>query len=213
MTVAHPLAQLSVRRSLAALTSVGLLALGALSAPAALGDDDRDGTLRARLSGFNEVHFAPGPPATLRGAVSSKGTGSFRAKIDDGAQSIFYELRYEDLEGAVTQAHIHFGQHHTVGGIVVWLCQTAGTPAPASVSAATPTCPTSGEVSGTIRPAQVLGATGQGIDAGEYAELVRAIRAGATYVNVHSTLFPPGEIRGQIGGSNRGRSDGRGHRH
>lgn len=53
-------------------------------------------------------------------------------------------------------------------------------------------------MTGTITPAQILPAAGQGIDSGEFEELVRAIRAGATYANVHSSLFPPGEIRGQL---------------
>jgi hypothetical protein len=43
-----------------------------------------------------------------------------------------------------------------------------------------------------------VGPTGQGIAAGEFAELVRAIKAGRTYVNVHTTKYPGGEIRGQI---------------
>jgi hypothetical protein len=47
-------------------------------------------------------------------------------------------------------------------------------------------------------PADVVGPTGQGIAPGEFAELVRAMRNGATYVNVHSTMFPKGEIRGNI---------------
>ena len=110
-----------------------------------------------------------------------------------------YELRYSGLEGDVTQAHIHFGQNHTVGGIVVWLCQTAAAPAPPSVAASTPTCPQQGTVTGTIGPAQLLAQDAQGIASGEFNELIRAIRAGATYANVHSSLFPPGEIRGQIG--------------
>jgi hypothetical protein len=59
-------------------------------------------------------------------------------------------------------------------------------------------------VTGTIVPAQVLTATGQGIDTGEFDEVVRAIRAGATYANVHSALFPPGEIRGQLHGGHHG---------
>ena len=119
---------------------------------------------------------------------------------------IRYEISYSGLEAPVTQAHIHFGQRHTVGGIVVWLCQTEGTPAPPAVAGLTPTCPASGTVSGTITPAQVLTATGQGLDAGQFDELVAAIRAGATYANVHSQLFPPGEIRGQIR-HDRGRPD------
>jgi hypothetical protein len=98
----------------------------------------------------------------------------------------------------VTQAHIHFGQRHTVGGIVVWLCETGLQTAPPEVADATPECPQEGTVRGTITPAQVLAQTAQGIAAGEFDELVRAIRAGATYANVHSTLFGPGEIRGQI---------------
>jgi hypothetical protein len=32
-------------------------------------------------------------------------------------------------------------------------------------------------------------------------ELIKAIRAGATYVNVHSTTWPGGEIRSQINGN------------
>ena len=179
---------------------VALAALGlALTAtPAAADDDDKDRGFRARLSGFNEVHFSAGPPATLRGAVSSTGRGTFRATLDRRSEAIHYKLTYDGLEGTVTQAHIHFGQHHTVGGITVWLCQTAGTPAPAAVAALTPQCVQEGIVSGTITPAQILAVTGQGLDAGEFGELLRAIRAGASYANVHSSLFPPGEIRGQI---------------
>jgi CHRD domain len=45
----------------------------------------------------------------------------------------------------------------------------------------------------------VIGPAGQGISAGQFDELVDAIRAGATYANVHTTLYPGGEIRGQIG--------------
>jgi hypothetical protein len=173
------------------------LGLAAAAVPAGA-DDDKDRDFRARLSGFNEVHFSAGPPATLRGAVSTKARGSFRATLDRRSDTIQYRLSYEGLEGTITQAHIHFGQHHSVGGITVWLCQTAGTPAPPAVAALTPQCVTEGTVSGTITPAQVLAAAGQGLEAGEFAELVRAMRAGATYANVHSSLFPPGEIRGQI---------------
>ena len=191
-----------VSRSIAA----AALTLGTLCgyAPFAAGHDDDDrgrGTVTTWLSGYNEVHFVAGPPAALRGAVSTKATGKFRARINDRSDTIDYELNYANLEGAVTQAHIHFGQASTVGGIVVWLCQTAGTPAPAAVAAATPMCPADtlgGPVTGTITPAQVLAQAAQGINAGEFDELVRAIRAGATYANVQSTLHTPGEIRGQI---------------
>ena len=186
-----------MRPSIQAISSLAAILSSGLLVPSAMADD-RDHQVQARLSGFNEVHFSSGPPATLRGAVSTTASGTFSAKIFDRSDLIRYELRYRDLEGTVSQAHIHFGQHHTVGGIVVWLCETLGTPAPPAVADLTPLCPEEGVVTGSITPAQVLSATGQGLDAGEFDELVRAIRAGATYANVHSSLFPPGEVRGQI---------------
>ncbi len=187
------------------------LSLGFSISTALAGDDDHreKGNFAARLSGYNEVHFIAGnplanpvvPPA-LRGAVSTGASGRFKATIDEHNPVIQYELSYEGLESDVTQAHIHFGQRHTVGGITVWLCQTAGTPAPAAVAALTPLClgPRAATVTGTITPAQVLAVAGQGIDAGQFDELVRAIRAGAAYANVHSVTFAPGEIRGQLRG-------------
>jgi hypothetical protein len=53
-------------------------------------------------------------------------------------------------------------------------------------------------VTGTLVPADVVGPAGQGIAAGEFGELVDAMRAGVTYVNVHSTLHTAGEIRAQL---------------
>ena len=62
-----------------------------------------------------------------------------------------------------------------------------------------------GTVSGTITTALITpnpGAVGQLFSAGDFEELVDAIRAGVTYVNVHTTLasggVPGGELRGQI---------------
>ena len=174
-----------------------LLGLGTV-ATALAGDDNHKG-FSTDLSGYNEVHFVTNitPPA-IRGAVSTTATGSFKARIDDRNDIIHYELSYSGLSSTVAQAHIHFGQRHTVGGIVVWLCQGTAR-APAAVAALTPECPPEGTVKGTITPDQVLEVVGQGIIAGEFEELVAAIRAGATYANVHTANFGPGEIRGQIG--------------
>ena len=192
-----------------AATTLAALAVG-FSAAATADDDRNEGNrFAARLSGYNEVHFIAAPTPALRGAISTQARGSFRAVIDDRAEMIHYELSFEGLEADVTQSHIHFGQRHTVGGIVVWLCQTAGTPAPAAVAGLTPLCggPRANTVTGTITPAQVIEVVGQGIAPGEFDELVRAIRAGATYANVHSVTFGPGEIRGRLehGDGHRGR--------
>jgi len=155
--------------------------------------------LRAFLTGYEEV----GPQI---GAISTTGNGTFTARLSDDESSIDYELTYGDLEGTVTQAHIHFGQKSTTGGISVWLCQTAGTPAPAAVAGTTPMCPIpGGTVTGTLTKESVIGPAGAGIEPGAFEELIAAIRAGRTYVNVHSTKWGSGEIRAQI--DHRGRHD------
>jgi hypothetical protein len=123
--------------------------------------------------------------------ISSTGTGSFTATIDDDAQTITYELSYSALQGGTAAAaHIHFAKRAVNGGVVAFLCGGGDKPA----------CPaTSGTVTGVIDAADVIGPASQGIAAGEFGEFVAAIRAGHTYVNVHTTpTYPGGEIRAQI---------------
>jgi hypothetical protein len=141
--------------------------------------------LHERLSGYNETPLA----------ISTAGDGRFRVNINERAQEIAYELSYADLEGTVSQAHIHFGSVSQTGGISVFLCSNLGN-GPAGTQACPPAPAT---ITGTITPADVLGPAAQGITAGQFAELIDAIRSGATYVNVHSSLYPGGEIRAQLG--------------
>jgi hypothetical protein len=153
--------------------------------------------IEARLTGYQEVP-----------SVSTPASGEFKAKISHDGQQIDYELTFSGLVGTVQQSHIHFAQRGVNGSIVVWLCQTATTPAPAAVAGITPFCPQSGTVSGQITAASVItaGTASQQIVAGELDEVIAAIRAGAAYANVHATpLNPGGEIRGQIRASQRDR--------
>jgi hypothetical protein len=194
-------------KSVPALAAAVLAALMGSFATATADDrGSREDDFAARLSSYNEVHFVAGPPAALRGAISSKARGSFKAEIDDRRQVIHYELTFEGLESDVTQAHIHFGQRHTVGGIVVWLCQAsarladpvAGPLTPECGDPAVPATLRSNTVRGTIVAAQVLPQVAQGIEAGAFQKVIDAIRNGAAYANVHSAVFTPGEIRGHI---------------
>lgn len=137
--------------------------------------------------------------ATLRGysevpALSTTGTGEFKATIDPLDTQLTYELQYSGLTAPVTQAHIHLGVRSTNGGIMIWLCGTASNPGPTG----TPVCPQEGTVTRTVFASDVVGPAGQGLSAGEFAEALQAIRSEVTYANVHSTSFTGGEIRGQI---------------
>jgi hypothetical protein len=145
------------------------------------------------LTGYEEVPV-----------VSTAASGQFRARISNDESSIQWQLSYANLQGAVQQSHIHVGQAGVNGGISVFLCTNLGNgPQGTQPCPAPPTT-----ISGTINANDVSpnipatqGARTQGVDTGEMAELIRAIRAGATYVNVHSTQWTGGEIRKQINGN------------
>lgn len=146
--------------------------------------------IREVLIGYEEVP-----------SVSTDANGEFRARISNDQSRIEYELTYSGLEGAVQQSHIHIGQKGVNGGITVFLCTNLG-----NGPTGTQPCPAPpATISGTITAADVspnipatLAARNQGLETGEFDELLAAIRSGNTYVNVHSTKFPGGEIRSQI---------------
>lgn len=164
-----------------------ILVMAALSltaaGPSGHGDERR---LRADLTGLEEVPV-----------VNTVATGKFRARISPDDQSIEYRLSYSGLQGTVSQAHIHIAQLGVNGSIVIWLCQTATNPGPA-----THTCnPGSDDFTGTITAADVIagGTASQQLKANDLASVIALIRAGAAYANVHTLPNSTGgEIRGQI---------------
>src|SRR5262245_52328639 len=168
-----------MRRTWGIRLAVAFAVLGLTVSAAAA--DESSANLHANLTGFQET------PAILTAA-----TGSFSATVQ--GTSLTYTLTYSGLSAPVTQAHIHFGQAGVIGGVAIFLCGTAVSPGPAG----TPTCPQSGTVSRTVTAADVIGPTGQGIAAGDFAGVLTVIQHGEGYANVHTTAHPAGEIRGQI---------------
>lgn len=187
--------------------AVGVAVLGVAGVSTAAIAHDRS-RLAAFMQGYEEVP-----------AISTEANGIFKASISRSDDEIRYTLVYfgpfntaagASGPGTVTQSHIHLGQRGVNGGISVFLCGTPGFQPPAPTPAPPPCPPPGTPVSGVLRPENVIGPAVQGIQPGEFAELVRAIRAGATYANVHTTVHPGGEIRGQINGDDdrgRGRDD------
>lgn len=164
--------------------TVPMLLLSIVLLAAAAPVHAQGGTAVTRLRGFEEVP-----------ALSTPGGGFFTATINADGTEMNWQLRYFNLEGNVTQAHLHFAQKGVNGGIMVFLCSNLG-----NGPFGTQVCPTGdGTVSGTIRAIDVIGgAAAQGIAPGELFSVLRGMRGGVVYANVHTDLFPAGEIRGQI---------------
>ena len=144
--------------------------------------------LKASLTGLQEVAAA---------TIITDGTGTFTATINNDA-TLTYTLTYKNLSSAVLQAHIHIGATKVSGNVSVFLCSNLG-----NGPAGTPACPDdathSGTVSRTVSAADVTNiAASQGVPAGDFKDVVRAIVSHVTYANVHTANHPAGEIRGQI---------------
>lgn len=160
-------------------TLVAVLGLGV----AATSADEASFSIRAKLSGFQEV-----PPKL------SPSTGSFEATVTGSTLS--YKLTFSQLSSPAFMAHLHFAQPAVNGGIFLWLCGSAAAPGPAG----TPTCPANG---GTVTrsgvtAADIQGVSTQNLSAGDFAGALSIIQAGDSYVNVHTIFFPGGEIRGVV---------------
>ena len=166
-----------MKRLVAVVLAFGLI-VALAGVVVAHGGSDRK-SFKAQLNGFQEVP-----------AISSTASGSLKLSISSASTQIAYTLTYTALQGgAAMAAHIHLGQPGVSGGVAAFLCGGGGKPA----------CPAAGgTVSGTIVAADVLALPAQGLAAGDLAAFLRAMRAGVTYVNVHSMTFAAGEIRGQL---------------
>ena len=170
----------------AVLVVVALVGVGGVTAAVASGDGGRVEVLDD-LVGYEEVP-----------ALSTAGGGTFRAAISRSGDEIRYELTYGGLVGTPTQSHIHFGQKSVAGGISVFLCSNLGNgPSGTQPSRSAGRSP---DASAGRRDRS----GGPGHRCRRVAEPVQALRAGVAYANVHSTVYPGGEIRGQLANATTG---------
>ena len=123
------------------------------------------------------VAAIPLNPEQETGAVVSNGSGFFTYTIN--GSELCYTLEVRDLTMAPFGAHIHPGERNVAG--------------PVAVGLQTPPSATS-TVSGCITA--VEGATGGALSTAELAAIGADPRS--FYVNVHTTNWPGGEIRGQL---------------
>ena len=153
-----------MRKLLFVIAAAGLLVV--VLAPIAAGDDNN--RFKASLNGYYEVP-----------SISTGARASFHARLNSAGTTLSYSLTIRNFSENPLFAHIHFARPDVNGGVIAFLCGGGGKPA----------CPANGTVTGTINAANVIGPAGQGIAAGEFGELIRAMRNGATYANVHSPTY------------------------
>ena len=129
-------------------------------------------TFEVTLTADDEVPFctSAGPDATGEGTVTISADNS----------EVAVELEWSGLSGDATAAHIHFGADGAMGGVIFPL----GMP---------PTNPVTATFTADDYPDKIP--TGAPAD---FAGFVTVMLAGTSYLNVHTTLCAPGEIRGQI---------------
>ena len=126
---------------------------------------------------------------------ASPGTGVARVDVDTVGQTMRVRVTFSDLLGTTTASHIH-------------CCTAVPLTGTASVATTTPTFAgfplgvTSGSYDLTLDMTQAssynpsfVTANG-GTTAGAEAVLFAGLAAGEAYLNIHSALFPGGEIRG-----------------
>jgi hypothetical protein len=143
-------------------------------ASTALANDNRNYT--ASLKGENEVP-----------AVETNAQGQAIFHLSKDGTELHYKLIVANIEN-VLMAHIHLAQAGMNGGVVAWLYPDG--PPPQLIEGRTDGI----LAKGTITDEDLVGAlAGQSLQA-----LIDAMDTGGAYVNVHTTTYPGGEIRGQI---------------
>lgn len=128
-------------------------------------------TVQAKAGGVPAIPLNSGQEAPR---AISDGSGSFSYAVN--GSELCYTLSVRDLTGAPTAAHIHIGPRNEPGPVVVPLAT------PPSATSTVSACITAAE-GGALTPA-------------ELAAIVAD--PGAYYVNVHTTMWPAGEVRGQL---------------
>ncbi len=129
------------------------------------------------LSGDNEVP-----------ARDTNATGQVIVRINKDESSIYFKLIVANVQTNITGAHLHMGAAGANAGVVVNLLNISDFPPETNA-------PVNGILAeGTITSTNLSGA----LSGKPLSDLILAIRAGNIYVNVHTTTYPGGEIRGQL---------------
>lgn len=177
--------------ALAAILMMGAIFLApALStAQAPSGSSDWAATSVTQMSPNQEPNLTTPIPA------NSNETGVLVLQMDNSSNQICYSLWVSGVSN-ITQAHIHLGPVGQEGPVVAWLfpSEKANQSTASLNSTKMPGSFTGLLAKGNITASDLIGP----MQGKTLKDFMAAIWAGQTYVNVHTTQNPGGEIRNQI---------------
>jgi len=124
--------------------------------------------------------------------VASPGTGYALVFFDDTADTMQVQVLFSGLLGTTTASHIHAATIVPFTGTIGVATPLAGFPIGVTIGSYSNTLDLTS--SGTFS-AGYISANG-GTPASAEAALLAAAQQGRAYLNIHTTLFPGGEIRG-----------------
>jgi hypothetical protein len=136
-------------------------------------------------------------------SVTSDGTGSARVTYDSVAQTLRVQISFADLVAGTTVAHIHAPTAEPgVGNVGVAVHPGTFPGFPAGVTSGTYD-QTFDLKDSAVYTGSFFTTHGGGTVAGSEAALAAAMAEGKAYVNVHTTQYPAGEIRGFLARASR----------
>jgi hypothetical protein len=145
----------------------------------------------AALSGAQEVVLDE-EQNLIPGGTDTPAKGRIRAQFDDAFTELHVNLRIVNLTGTFTAAHFHCGRPGENGPVAFGMVG----PGPLMFDGM--------RIKGTLTNLDYAGADCVDIigrPVNNLASLAFAMRDGLIYANVHSDVFPAGEIRGQMSGA------------
>ena len=116
--------------------------------------------------------------------TGSPGTGTATIVFEAGKDDILYAINFSGLENIALVSHIHVGPASGTGPVVLPFTNMG------------PPNATSGSFSGALTNVDIINQAISGLT--DIAQIAAMIQAGNAYVNIHTSLFPAGEIRGQL---------------
>lgn len=157
-------------RHLLVTLALAMVTVGATAAPASA----QVYTFTATLTGAGETP-APG--------INTGAFGTSTVTVNMAARTITYRVDVFNMPSGVTAAHIHVGAIGTTGPVIVNFAPPVNASNDFSFS-------------GTVSEGQFLLRPDLGIRSAD--DVLQTILGNNSYVNVHSSVNPGGEVRGQL---------------